>query len=141
MKKNERFFNKFGLYAISIIGVILGITLIAFSKNVPDVENTLNTIGQLMITVSLGSLFMEWFGYVNYTRKRMCEILVEDEVIKVLDINRKMELKSALIKNIYMYNAPMLQNEENNISTIIDNEMDNILRDYYFEEYIILNYS
>ena len=137
MKKNERFFNKFGLYAISIIGVILGITLIAFSKNVPDVENTLNTIGQLMITVSLGSLFMEWFGYVNYTRKRMCEILVEDEVIKVLDINRKMELKSALIKNIYMYNAPMLQNEENNISTIIDNEMDNILRDYYFEEYII----
>lgn len=80
---------------------------------------------------------MEWFGYVNYTRKRMCEILVEDEVIKVLDIDRKKELKSALIKNIYMDNAPSLQNEENNIVDIIDKEMDNILRDNYYDEYII----
>lgn len=46
----------------------------------------------------------------------MCEILIEDEVINVLDLNRKKELKSALIKNIYMNNAPQLQDEENNLN-------------------------
>lgn len=132
-----------GIYLTSLLGIIIGICLILFShilgdyEVIAEFEEVIKNIGQLSITVSLGSMLMEWFGYVNYTRKRMCEILIEDEVIKVLDMNRKIELKSALIKNIYMYNAPNLQNENNNISTIIDNEMDNILRDYYFEEYII----
>lgn len=138
--KKEEIFNKVSLFAVSIIGCLVGILLIVVTPNIPFLlkhKQTIETIGQTIISISFSSLLLEWFGYVNYTRKRMCEILVEDDVIKILDKKRKMELKSALIKDIYMYNAPTLQNEENNISTIIDNEMDNILRDYYFEEYII----
>lgn len=136
-KNTERFLNTAGLYLITIAGTLAGFLLMVVSPYIPPLETVLNTLGQLAITISVGSLFMEWFGYVNYIRKRMCEILIEDEVINVLDLNRKKELKSALIKNIYMNNAPQLQNEENNIATIIDNEMDNILQDYYFEECIM----
>lgn len=138
----EQILNKLLIFSTAAFGVTVGIIFMLISnlnviENIGNLGDLLNTLGQVLITVSIGSLLMEWFGYVNYTRKRMCEILVEDEVIKVLDLKRKMELKSALIKNIYMYNATALQNEEHNISTIIDYEMDNILRDYYFDEYII----
>lgn len=137
IKKKEEFFNKVSLLGTGIIGSLFGLVIILMSKEFKDFESTLIMIGQTIISISFSSLLLEWFGYVNYTRKRMCEILAENDVINILDMNRKKELKSALIKNIYMYNAPNLQNEENNISTIIDNEMDNILRDYYFDEYII----
>lgn len=138
----EQILNKLLILSTAALGVTFGIVFmlisnLEFIKDIESLDVLLNTLGQVLITVSIGSLLMEWFGYVNYTRKRMCEILAEDEVIKVLDLQRKKELKSALIKNIYMYNAPKLQNEEHNISTIIDEEMDNILCDYYFEEYII----
>lgn len=141
-KKNaEKKFNTQNIVLSALCGCLVGFVLIlcadkteAIAKGMPTV---LNGFGSLLISISSGSLLLEWFGYVNYTRKRMCEVLCEDEVIKVLDLERKKELKSALIKNIYMSNAPELQNEENNISTIMDNEMDNILQEYYFEEYII----
>lgn len=135
--KKEVIFNKLSLFGVALLGISIGIILILISNNFPRYESTIGMIGQTIITISASSLLLEWFGYVNYTRKRMCEILAEDEVIQVLDMDRKKELKSALIKNIYMYNAPSLQLEENNISTIIDNEMDNILKDYYFDEFIM----
>lgn len=133
----EMFFNKFSLITSSLLICFFGILMITFSGVFGKYENAAITVAQLFISVSVGSMLLEWFGFVNYTRKRMSEILISDEVLKVLNMKRKRELKSLLLKNIYMYNAPKLQNEDNNILMIIDRELDNILKDYYFDEYII----
>lgn len=136
-KNTEKIFNRVAIISYAVIGCLVGVLLVVFSEKFGIINNVINNIGTLIVSISSGSLLLELFGYVNYTRKRMCEVLCEDEVIKVLNIERKKELKSALIKNIYMSNAPELQNEENNISTIMDDEMDNILQEYYFEENIM----
>ncbi len=135
--KKEEIFNKISLCTFSIIGFLIGLLIIAIGPSIPFLSNykqSLETIGQTVISISFSSLLLEWFGYVNYTRKRMCEILAEDEVIKILDLKRKKELKSALIRNIYM--PRQSQMEENNIVNVIDKELDNILSDYYYDEYI-----
>lgn len=134
-EKKEYVINKIALFGLAIIGSLLGIILIIISSKADEnFKGALNSVGQTVIAISFSSLLLEWFGYVNYTRKRMCEILAEDEVIKVLDIKRKKELKSALIKDIYTPNSEL---EENNIATIVDDEMDNVLRGYYYKEYIV----
>ena len=133
----EKMLNTAAIIAYAIIGCIVGIAIVLNAYKFGEMNDVVKNIGALIVSISSGTAFLEMFGYVNYTRKRMCEILCEDEVIKVLDIERKKELKSALIKNIYMNNAPELQMEENNISTIMDEEMDNILQEYYFEECIM----
>ncbi|MDD6844117.1 MAG: hypothetical protein PUE32_00875, partial [Clostridia bacterium] len=63
--------------------------LVVFSEKFGIINNVINNIGTLIVSISSGSLLLELFGYVNYTRKRMCEVLCEDEVIKVLNIVRK----------------------------------------------------
>lgn len=134
--KKEMFFNKISLWGVGVVGILVGIVLILISYHInfkDDVNSIIQMIGQTVISISVSSLLLEWFGYVNYTQKRMCEILAEDEVINILDMKRKRELKSALIKNIYMPNANF---EENNIATIVDDEMDKVLKGYYYDEYI-----
>ena len=134
--KKEMFFNKISLWGVGVVGILVGIVLILISYHInfkDDVNSVIQMIGQTVISISVSSLLLEWFGYVNYTQKRMCEILAEDEVINILDMKRKRELKSALIKNIYMPNANF---EENNIATIVDDEMDKVLKGYYYDEYI-----
>ena len=134
--KKEIFFNKMSLWGVGVVGALIGIILIFISYHYTfkdDINSVIQMIGQTVISISVSSLLLEWFGYVNYTQKRMCEILAEDEVINILDMKRKRELKSALIKNIYMPNASF---EENNIATIVDDEMDKVLKGYYYDEYI-----
>ena len=114
--KKETIFNKISLFGFSICGSLIGFILIILSSHFQKTQETLQIVGQTIMSISISSLLLEWFGYVNYTRKRMCEILAEDEVIKILDMNRKKELKSALIKNIYMPNIKV--EDENNIATI-----------------------
>lgn len=129
----ETIFNKISLFGVSFCGALIGIIMIIIAPKIKDFQGTIETIGQTVTSISLSSILIEWFGYVNYTRNRLSEILVEDEVLNVLDMKRKKELKSALIKNIYMPNKTL---EENNIATIVDNEMDKVLKGYYYEEYI-----
>lgn len=133
-EKREVLFNKISLFGVGIIGSLVGILIIVLSLQFNKYTDIISTIGQTVIAISFSSLLLEWFGYVNYTRKRMCEILAEDEVIKILDMKRKKELKSALIKNIYMPNNEL---QENDIATIVDDEMDKVLQGYYYEEYIL----
>lgn len=141
-KKRETSETKLNKYAINFVAVaviLIGITLVIVpiyldSKSILyGFKEILSTFGQILIAFAAGSMLLEWFGYVNYTRKRMCEILSDDEVLNVLTTKRKKELKSAILHNLYMPNKTL---EENNIATIVDDEMDMVLRGYYYEEFI-----
>lgn len=132
--KKKREIDFFAILGEALFGIALGIILFLLPIKDVTVEGIINNIGQLIISVSAGSLLLEWFGYVNYTKKRMCEILSENEVLEVLSTKRKKNLKTAILNNLYMPNKDL---GENNIVSVIDNEMDNILKDYYYNEYIM----
>lgn len=130
----EQLFNRNILIAYAIIGCLVGFILIIISSYAGEFQSVLSNLGSLLVSISSGSFLLELFGYVNYTRKRMCEILCEDDVLEVLTTQRKKELKTALLNNLYMPNKDL---GDNNIVQVIDNEMDNILKDYYYKEYIM----
>ncbi|MCH5256514.1 MAG: hypothetical protein J1D87_04435 [Lachnospiraceae bacterium] len=145
LEKRERaevFFNRFSLILVAVLLILLGVGLVFLSVDIKNNSNHLlynyadaiSSVGQILLALSLSSLMVEWFGYVNYTRKRICEVLAENDVLNVLDIKRKKELKSALISNIYM---PDKKLGDNNIVNVLDAEFDNILKDYFYEEYIV----
>lgn len=134
-RTKERIFNFLSIVFEAIIGIAIGIILYLIGiKNDAEWADMCVTVGQLFISVSAGSLLLEWFGYVNYTRKRMCEVLAENDVLNVLTTARKKELKTALLNNLYM---PDKNLGYNNIVEVMDNEMDNILKDFYYKEYIM----
>lgn len=131
----EKTLNVFAIVFEAVIGLLIGIILYLIGLQFQNAQKDIFCfIGQLFISISGGSLLLEWFGYVNYTRKRMCEILCDNDVLNVLNTTRKRELKTALLNNLYMPNKNL---GNNNIVEVIDNEMDNILKDYYFSEYIM----
>lgn len=132
--KKERDINFFAIISEGAFGIALGVVLLLLPVGNEKLESIVGSIGQLIISVSAGSLLLEWFGYVNYTKKRMCEILSENEVLEVLSTKRKKDLKTAILNNLYMPNKEL---GENNIVSVIDSEMDNILKDYYYKEYIM----
>lgn len=131
-KKEERY-NLMGLIFTSILGTIVGV-LIVFLSGDGKIGQLSGTIGQLIVSISMGSLLLEWFGYVKYTQKRLAEILCKDEVLDVITDKRKRELKTAILNNLYMPDKDL---GDNNIVSVIDNELDNILKDYYYNEYIM----
>lgn len=133
-KKEEKELNIMAIVGTSALVLIVGVILCVLPVPDTHLKEILFSIGQLLISVSVGTLLLDWFGYVNYTRKRMCEILSENEVLKVLSKERKRDLKTAILNNLYMPNKDL---GENNIVSAIDNEMDNILKDYYYKEYIM----
>ncbi|MGN0496059.1 MAG: hypothetical protein ACI4GW_07520 [Lachnospiraceae bacterium] len=135
----EKSLNTMANLGVCLVVFIFGIILILFSNHIQSTEmktwSTLsNTIGSLLVSTACGSLLLEWFGYINYTKKRMCEILSENEVLKVLSKQRKRELKTAILNDLYMPNKDL---GENNIVSVIDDEMDDILKDYYYNEFIM----
>ncbi len=130
----EKILNRAIIIASAAIGCLSGFVCILISKYFQELHDVINNLGSLLISISSGSLLLELFGYVNYTRKRMCEVLCEDDVLEVLTTHRKKELKTALLNNLYMPNKKL---GENNIVQVIDNEMDNILKDFYYKEYIM----
>lgn len=133
-KKKEKELNFFAIICEGALGIAIGIILCIVFDDKSKWYNISNSIGQLVISISAGSLLLEWFGYVNYTRRRMCEILSENEVLEVLSTKRKRDLKTAILNNLYMPNKDL---GDNNIVSVIDSEMDNILKDYYYREYIM----
>ena len=133
-QKKEKDINLLAILLEGGLIIAIGIILCFLPIKNEKISNIAFTLGQLFISVAAGSLLLEWFGYVKYIKKRMCEILSENEVLNVLSIERKKELKTAILNNLYMPNKAL---GENNIVAIIDSEMDNILKDYYYSEYIM----
>lgn len=137
----ELLFNGLTNKLIAILLLAIGIFAMFYTVSIKDSPHALlykyidfiSSIGQLLVAFAAGSIMLEWFGYVNYTRKRMCEILLNDEVLNVLTKTRKQELKSAILHNLYM---PKIPNNSNSLVDMFDKELDNLMKDYYYEEYI-----
>lgn len=148
MKKIHKDGNKYLITFTAGIIIVLGVLLIVISQywgsttvfeqlseNEKDILVTATySVGQVLVSTGITSVLFEWFGYVKYAQQRLSEVLSEKAVLNVLTLERKKELKKDLMMDIYLGNS---ENQgANDLVALIDEQMDSILKDYYYDEYI-----
>jgi hypothetical protein len=80
-------------------------------------------------------MILEFFGFVDYIRKNLREVILEDVYLETLSTERKKQLRSKLQRMI-LY--PNIQNiEADSLFNVVEQEITPLLTDYYIDEYII----
>lgn len=117
---------------VFVIGAQLSISLIA--GRFGDVINSiLMPLGQVLLSIGVTARVFEHFGYADYTTERVCEALASEEVLNVLNEQRKIELKDMLFEDIYLGRQPEKAPQE--LVHQIEGDMEALLADYYYDEY------
>lgn len=117
---------------VFVIGAQLSIALI--TGRCGDVINSiLMPLGQVLLSTGVTAMVFEHFGYADYTTGRVCDALASEEVLNVLDEQRKKELKDMLFEDIYLGRQPEKDPQE--LVRQIDGDMGTLLADYYYDEY------
>lgn len=142
--KNRNRINKGWILLLGFLLLMVGIILtigsiliqILFSSNwlTDCIKSTILTLGQVLISISATAILFEHFGYVDYAVKRLRDVLTRDDVIATLSTDKKKEFKSKITKDLYLFG----DTDENSLELIslLDNDMDQILSDYYYSEHI-----
>lgn len=141
-KRQRRHLNRNWMLLVGALAIFTGIFLIYFSSHLPKqlpiqyadmISSTLMPLGQVIISISITALLFERFGYVDYTVNRVCDALARDEVLNVLDAERKEELKELLFEDIYLGRQPA--QDPSQLVKQINTDINTLLSDYYYEEY------
>ena len=98
------------------------------------VASTCSTLGQIAISIGVTGMLFEHSGFADYAVRRMCDVLLRDETLRSLNMDRKQELKNLLFKNIYLGNKQT--DDSHALLNQLDKDTDKLLSDYYYEEYI-----
>lgn len=142
-KLDEKRLNKSWIFLSGTIIIALGIIIILVSfllkPRIPEtysevVASTCITLGQIAISIGVTAMLFEHSGFADYAVRRMCDVLLRNETLHSLNMNRKQELKNLLFKNIYLGN----QQTDDSLTLLdqLDKDTNKLLSDYYYEEYI-----
>lgn len=89
-------------------------------------------LGNILISLGVGTIILEFFGFVDYIRERMVEVLSSDEYVLSLPYERMKRIKNLLEQKLYF---PNIKIRENSLFDIVQEEILPLLKDCYFEEY------
>lgn len=142
-KPDERRLNKSWIFLSGTVIIALGVITILLSilckplisKDYRDVvASTCSTLGQIAISIGVTGMLFEHSGFADYAVRRMCDVLLRDETLRGLSMDRRQELKNLLFKNIYLGS----QQTDDSLALLdqLDKDTDKLLSDYYYEEYI-----
>ena len=134
----------------AIFSIILGIALIgafliidfSFVQNSESVYkplfssllNVISMITSMIVGIGVSTLCLDFFSYVQYTRERLKEVVVEKDFIETLADDEKKELVDKLEKSLYFRSEKELSRSlyENIKARIIP-----LLEEPYLERYTI----
>lgn len=123
--------------AVTVVALVLVIVFLILEAN--KIDNfavfALKNFSVTLLSIGACSLLLEFVGNVEYTKKKLIDVITTDEFIEVLSDKRKRELRSKLIRSIHAVKNPGILADDNNITTIMDKDVSDILDDYYYEEY------
>lgn len=134
--------NKSWIHILGFLILTIGVVCIVASFEVPiwvpakraeGFSEVTMVIGQILVSISVTALLFEQFGYADYTTRRICDVLVRDEVLDILSQKRKEELKDRLFEDIYLGRLP--EPDPLRLVEQLDEDIDRLLADYYYEEY------
>ena len=145
MKKSngaETFEKPIKLYAIIFIGigVIIYLLCLIIGQFFPrDIYKWLGVgsdffcnIGNIFIALGLGTIVLDFFEFIEYVKERLIDILIDNEYISDLSVDKQVKLKNRLEKHIYSY-ADL---EEDGLLKFVQDEIHPLIKDYYYKEYI-----
>lgn len=122
--------------AVTVVALVLVIVFLILEAN--KIDNfavfALKNFSVTLLSIGACSLLLEFVGNVEYTKKKLIDVITTDEFIEVLSDKRKRELRSKLIRSIHAVKNPDILLDDNNITTIMDKDVSDILDDYYYEE-------
>lgn len=94
-----------------------------------------NNLADILLVVGIGTLFLEYFGFVKYTRERIRDVLIDDDYLDILTPAKKTELHAKLQKDLYYSDLP--ETESDSLYNVVMTEVAPLIRDYYYKEYIM----
>lgn len=122
------------LALVGILTYTLSLTVFSKSENYAQyIKPVVNDISIIFMTVALGSCLLEWFGFVDYMKIKMAEVVTTNKFLKTLSNERKIEIKEEIEREIYS-NDNKLGTE--GLLSVVQNEIYPLLKSYYFKEYV-----
>lgn len=129
----------------SIVGGILLLVIIlilniacgknkAYSNIVSTISNILSSIISIIIGLGVGSYVLDFFGYVQYTKDRIKEIMLERTYINTLADKEKKKLISDIEKSLYFRDGTI---PDNSLYTNIKQQIIPLLESNYILKYKI----
>ncbi len=96
------------------------------------VQPICNNIADSAIILGLGTLLLDLFGYLSYSRKRISEVFTEQQMVDILNEDYKKELKLNLLKSIYKPNTE----DSEKLLSLFDGKLSAIMDTYYYNSYM-----
>lgn len=140
LKKQKRF-EKFPIKAVALFSFVVALFILIVINSIHPkqdcklfdiyIKPITTTLAMAIITMSVGTLVLDFYGYVNYTRKRIAEVFTEKELVNILDDSYKQSLKTKLLQSIYQPNT----GESDALVTLFDKRIGELLSTYYYSSY------
>lgn len=118
-----------GMFIYSV-SYILGTQFAFYADNIKSI---IDDVAKVLVTISIGSCLLEWFGFVEYIRRRIRDVIIKDDYISSLTKEKKIALKSKLEQDIYY---PDSNSDKDSLIYVVQNEIYPLLNDYYYDEYV-----
>lgn len=145
--EKRRFYEKYTLLLPGVISILVACLFfsweidimiqIADTQNI-DLEikkNIYNNIAIVTMTFGLGSIILEFYGFVDYMRRRIKDVIIEEDYLKMLSDTKRKEIKRKLEKLILFPNVKEISKDS--LYHVIERDITDILKDYYYKEFII----
>lgn len=127
----------FLLFAFSIILQFLMDTNEWYQTNIffPVLNLIVTNLASVLLVLGSGTMVLEFFGFVDYIKKHLTELMVEDNYLVTLSEEKKKRLRSTLQRMILYPNIPHI--EANSLFNVVEQQVTPLLTDYYIKEYIV----
>lgn len=93
----------------------------------------LYNIGVILIVLSVGTMFLELFGYVTFFQKRIAEVFTDKQMVNIISEDYKNQLKYSLLESIYKPDTV----DSKEILNLFDKKLINIMDTYYYSKFDI----
>lgn len=145
--EKRRFYEKYTLLLPGIISILIAIIFFIWERNIIieisrtnnlELEvnkNIINNIAIVTMTFGLGSIVLEFYGFVDYMRRRIKDVIIEEDYLGMLSNSGRKELKRKLDRFIFFPNLKEISNDS--LYHVIERDITDSLQDYFYKEYIL----
>ncbi|MHB9095572.1 MAG: hypothetical protein ACYC21_12965 [Eubacteriales bacterium] len=116
----------------------IAITFSLTSKSSPwltTLDSALQNLGNILITVAIGSTVLNYYGFIKHMRDRIKEVIVGHDYIETMSSKKKKSLIDRLEKALFFKDIPDLG--DNSLFDTVKTQVQPLLTEYYIKEYIV----
>lgn len=97
-------------------------------------NDVLINFGNVLVAVCAGSLIIEYYGFIDYMRQRIRDVLIEDDFLDILTNDKMEKLKNKLEQRLLYTNIKNVPTDS--LFYVVQDEIKPLLKDPFYKEYI-----